>query len=148
MANHEITFDRFGDITVKVASDNFSFTILYHELYTGRYFVHQSEFLVISDYWKVTDIRLVRLNDKDYIEYKGAIDKRFCRLTELNYKIPRLGVISSPAASISCRSFFISSATTHLFSILTVLTLLRLRTMSIGANLLVSPTALISMLSL
>lgn len=84
MANHEITFDRFGDRTVKVASDNFSFTILYHELYTGRYFVHQSEFLVISDYWKVTDIRLVRLNDKDYIEYKGARDKRFCRLTELN----------------------------------------------------------------
>ena len=51
----------------------------------------------------------------------------------LNYKIPCSGVISSPAASTSCRSFFITSAGIHLHSTLTVRTRLRLRTMSIGA---------------
>lgn len=56
----------------------------------------------------------------------------------LNYKIPELGVISRPAASTSCRSFFITSAVIHLLATLTVLTRLRLRTMSIGANLLLS----------
>ena len=52
---------------------------------------------------------------------------------ELNYKIPCSGVISRPAASTSCRSFFITSAGIHLRSTLTVRTRLRLRTMSIGA---------------
>lgn len=51
----------------------------------------------------------------------------------LNYKIPCSGVISRPAASTSCRSFFITSAGIHLRSTLTVRTRLRLRTMSIGA---------------
>ena len=51
----------------------------------------------------------------------------------LIYKIPCSGVISSPAASTSCRSFFITSAGIHLRSTLTVRTRLRLRTMSIGA---------------
>ena len=50
-----------------------------------------------------------------------------------NYKIPCSGVISRPAASTSCRSFFITSAGIHLRSTLTVRTRLRLRTMSIGA---------------
>ena len=49
------------------------------------------------------------------------------------YKIPCSGVISRPAASTSCRSFFITSAGIHLRSTLTVRTRLRLRTMSIGA---------------
>ena len=52
---------------------------------------------------------------------------------DLNYKIPCSGVISRPAASTSCRSFFITSAGIHLRSTLTVRTRLRLRTMSIGA---------------
>lgn len=52
---------------------------------------------------------------------------------ELDYKIPCSGVISRPAASTSCRSFFITSAGIHLRSTLTVRTRLRLRTMSIGA---------------
>lgn len=56
----------------------------------------------------------------------------------LNYKIPKSGVISRPAASTSCRSFFITSAGIHLLATLTVLTRLRLRTISIGANLLLS----------
>ena len=51
----------------------------------------------------------------------------------LDYKIPCSGVISRPAASTSCRSFFITSAGIHLRSTLTVRTRLRLRTMSIGA---------------
>lgn len=51
----------------------------------------------------------------------------------LSYKIPCSGVISRPAASTSCRSFFITSAGIHLRSTLTVRTRLRLRTMSIGA---------------
>ena len=51
----------------------------------------------------------------------------------LNYKIPCSGVISRPAASTSCRPFFITSAGIHLRSTLTVRTRLRLRTMSIGA---------------
>ena len=51
----------------------------------------------------------------------------------LTYKIPCSGVISRPAASTSCRSFFITSAGIHLRSTLTVRTRLRLRTMSIGA---------------
>lgn len=51
----------------------------------------------------------------------------------LIYKIPCSGVISRPAASTSCRSFFITSAGIHLRSTLTVRTRLRLRTMSIGA---------------
>lgn len=84
MANHDIIFDRFGNKIVKVASDHFSFTILYHELFSGRSIVHQSEFLVISDYWKVTDIRLVKSNSIDFIEYKGLKDRRFHRLCELN----------------------------------------------------------------
>lgn len=54
-------------------------------------------------------------------------------LVSLNYKIPCSGVISRPAASTSCRSFFITSAGIHLRSTLTVRTRLRLRTMSIGA---------------
>lgn len=54
----------------------------------------------------------------------------------LNYKIPESGVISRPAASTSCRSFFIISAGIHFLSTLTVLTRLRLRIISIGANLL------------
>lgn len=54
-------------------------------------------------------------------------------LENLNYKIPCSGVISRPAASTSCRSFFITSAGIHLRSTLTVRTRLRLRTMSIGA---------------
>ena len=56
----------------------------------------------------------------------------------LIYKIPELGVISRPAASTSCRSFFITSAGIHLLATLTVLTRLRLCTISIGANLLLS----------
>ena len=56
----------------------------------------------------------------------------------LIYKIPESGVISRPAASTSCRSFFITSAGIHLLATLTVLTRLRLRTISIGANLLLS----------
>lgn len=56
-------------------------------------------------------------------------EKRFY----LSYKIPCSGVISRPAASTSCRSFFITSAGIHLRSTLTVRTRLRLRTMSIGA---------------
>lgn len=52
---------------------------------------------------------------------------------QLIYKIPCSGVISRPAASTSCRSFFITSAGIHLRSTLTVRTRLRLRTMSIGA---------------
>ena len=52
---------------------------------------------------------------------------------ELSYKIPCSGVISRPAASTSCRSFFITSAGIHLRSTLTVRMRLRLRTMSIGA---------------
>ncbi|MDY5361774.1 MAG: hypothetical protein SPG67_11005, partial [Sodaliphilus sp.] len=48
----------------------------------------------------------------------------------LSYKIPCSGVISRPAASTSCRSFFITSAVIHLRSTLTVRTRLRLRTMS------------------
>ena len=58
------------------------------------------------------------------------------KMAYLNYKIPELGVISRPAASTSCRSFFITTSGIYLSSTLTVLTLLRLRTMSIGANLL------------
>lgn len=54
-------------------------------------------------------------------------------MEELTYKIPCSGVISRPAASTSCRSFFITSAGIHLRSTLTVRTRLRLRTMSIGA---------------
>lgn len=55
------------------------------------------------------------------------------RIDDLIYKIPCSGVISRPAASTSCRSFFITSAGIHLRSTLTVRTRLRLRTMSIGA---------------
>ena len=51
----------------------------------------------------------------------------------LNYKIPRSGIISRPAASTSCQSFFITSAGIHFASTLTVRTRLRLRTISIGA---------------
>ena len=54
----------------------------------------------------------------------------------LNYKIPESGVISRPAASTSCRSFFMISAGIHFLSTLTILARLRLRTISIGANLL------------
>lgn len=54
-------------------------------------------------------------------------------VVRLSYKIPCSGVISRPAASTSCRSFFITSAGIHLRSTLTVRTRLRLRTMSIGA---------------
>lgn len=54
-------------------------------------------------------------------------------ISSLIYKIPCSGVISRPAASTSCRSFFITSAGIHLRSTLTVRTRLRLRTMSIGA---------------
>lgn len=61
---------------------------------------------------------------------------------ELNYKIPLSGVISRPAASTSCRSFFIISAGIHFLSTLTVRTRLRLRTISIGANLLLSSAIL------
>lgn len=63
--------------------------------------------------------RLVRF-EKEYID-------------GLTYKIHRSGVISRPAASTSCRSFFITSAGIHFPSTLTVRTRLRLRTMSIGA---------------
>lgn len=62
-------------------------------------------------------------------EFPAANDRRH----NLNYKIPCSGVISRPAASTSCRSFFITSAGIHLRSTLTVRTRLRLRTMSIGA---------------
>lgn len=58
---------------------------------------------------------------------------KFDELPQLIYKIPCSGVISRPAASTSCRSFFITSAGIHLRSTLTVRTRLRLRTMSIGA---------------
>ena len=61
--------------------------------------------------------------------YGGIYDLAY----ELTYKIPCSGVISRPAASTSCRSFFITSAGIHLRSTLTVRTRLRLRTMSIGA---------------
>ena len=55
------------------------------------------------------------------------------KLIDLIYKIPHSGVISRPAASTSCRSFFVISAGIHFRSTLTVRTRLRLRTMSIGA---------------
>lgn len=84
MADLEIIFNRYGEKTIRKASVNFSFTILYHELYTGRSFTHLSRFLVISDYWKVTEIRLVEFNGKDYIEYIGKGDKRFLRMSGLN----------------------------------------------------------------
>ena len=61
------------------------------------------------------------------------IDVKMSNFAPLNYKIPCSGVISRPAASTSCRSFFITSAGIHLRSTLTVRTRLRLRTMSIGA---------------
>lgn len=71
--------------------------------------------------------------EKDTAELKLDIDsvKQYSR--GLSYKIPYSGVISRPAASTSCRSFFITSAEIHLRSTLTVRTRLRLRTMSIGA---------------
>lgn len=84
MADYEITFNRYGKKTTRKASVNFSFDILYHKLYTGHNIIHQSSFLVISDYWKVTEIRLVEYNGKDYIEYIGKGDKKFHRLLELN----------------------------------------------------------------
>ena len=59
--------------------------------------------------------------------------EKIAEFNKLNYKIPCSGVISRPAASTSCRSFFITSAGIHLRSTLTVRTRLRLRTMSIGA---------------
>ena len=63
----------------------------------------------------------------------SAISLHLKHVHLLNYKIPCSGVISRPAASTSCRSFFITSAGIHLRSTLTVRTRLRLRTMSIGA---------------
>lgn len=79
----------------------------------------------------------------DYEQFSNdVVDKSLNRIqhtedvndrTALNYKIPCSGVISRPAASTSCRSFFITSAGIHLRSTLTVRTRLRLRTMSIGA---------------
>lgn len=62
--------------------------------------------------------------------------------TRLIYKIPESGVISRPTASTSCRSFFMTSAGIHFLSTLTVLTRLRLRTISIGANLLLNSARL------
>ena len=64
---------------------------------------------------------------------KGYLFGTLADYDTLSYKIPCSGVISRPAASTSCRSFFITSAGIHLRSTLTVRTRLRLRTMSIGA---------------
>lgn len=78
----------------------------------------------------------VLYEDVHYLQTRQtAIDSPFIRLDgePLIYKIPCSGVISRPAASTSCRSFFITSAGIHLRSTLTVRTRLRLRTMSIGA---------------
>ncbi|MEZ3561493.1 MAG: hypothetical protein K1V94_07555, partial [Duncaniella dubosii] len=84
MRDNEIIFNRYGEKTIRKASEFFSFNILYHKLYTGQSIIHQSDFLVISDYWKVMEIRLVKSNGKDYIEYIGKGDKRYHRLSELN----------------------------------------------------------------
>ena len=65
--------------------------------------------------------------------FENRFDFQFTGAANLTYKIPCSGVISRPAASTSCRSFFITSAGIHLRSTLTVRTRLRLRTMSIGA---------------
>ena len=77
-----------------------------------------------------TDFQLYRSGGNTYLTVPvfGEL-----RINVLNYKIPCSGVISRPAASTSCRSFFITSAGIHLRSTLTVRTRLRLRTMSIGA---------------
>lgn len=75
-------------------------------------------------------------SDKVFFAYNNFFDistNHPGSLKLLNYKIPCSGVISRPAASTSCRSFFITSAGIHLRSTLTVRTRLRLRTMSIGA---------------
>lgn len=90
-----------------------------------------------DDYYK--DLILKSLSDHKKLR-RTHIDKLLLpRLPKaLNYKIPESGVISRPAASTSCRSFFITSAGIHLLATLTVLTRLRLRTISIGANLLLS----------
>lgn len=84
MTDYEIVFNRYGEKTIRKASANFSFDILYHKLYTGHNITHQSSFLVISNYWRATEIRLVESNGKDYIEYIGKGDKGFHRLLELN----------------------------------------------------------------
>lgn len=84
MTEYEIIFNKYGEESIRKASVNFSFNILYHELYTGRSFTHLSMFMVISSYWKVSEIRLVEYNGKDYLEYIGKGDRRFRRLSELN----------------------------------------------------------------
>ena len=74
---------------------------------------------------------VTRENGMIRVEHEPATREEVFK--QLNYKIPHSGVISRPAASTSCRSFFIISAGIHFRSTLTVRTRLRLRTMSIGA---------------
>ena len=92
---------------------------------TYFYLKEQNDGLSISVFYNREELALLLENNTNmYI---------FIDLSTLIYKIPCSGVISRPAASTSCRSFFITSAGIHLRSTLTVRTRLRLRTMSIGA---------------
>lgn len=87
-----------------------------------------------------TSKSLKSIQDATVITSKSSLSRSQC--DTLIYKIPLSGVISRPAASTSCRSFFIISAGIHFLSTLTVRTRLRLRTISIGANLLLSSAIL------
>ncbi len=91
-----------------------------------------------------------KITDQEIALKEGIYLKKILQslpLMGIIYKIPKSGVICRPAASTSCRSFFMISAGIHLFSIRTVLTLERPRTMSMGANLLLRPAFLSRSLS-
>lgn len=67
MSKKTIIFQEYGKITYKEVDELFRFTILYHNRWSLKNIIEQSEFIVVSACRGLIKIALEKVNNKDYI---------------------------------------------------------------------------------
>lgn len=67
MSKKSIVFQKFGKIETKNVDELFSFSILYHDKWSSRDTIHQSEFIVVNMFRGLSKIRLAKINQEDYL---------------------------------------------------------------------------------